>query len=73
MPCMDHVSKEFEERFSQLSENSIRGLHRLQPSRNFLDSQGTSLTVKDLIAMSRVKDCLSGAPLFVKEVVKNLH
>ena len=31
--------------------------------------QGTSLTVKDLIAMSRVKDCLSGALLFVKEVV----
>ena len=28
-----------------------------------------SLTVKDLIAMSRVKDCLSGALLFVKEVV----
>ena len=31
--------------------------------------QGTSLTVKDLITMSRVKDCLSGALLFVKEVV----
>ena len=31
--------------------------------------QGTSLTVKDLIAMSRIKDCLSGALLFVKEVV----
>ena len=31
--------------------------------------QGMSLTVKDLIAMSRVKDCLSGALLFVKEVV----
>ena len=31
--------------------------------------QGTSLTVKDLIAMSRVKDCLSGVLLFVKEVV----
>ena len=28
-----------------------------------------SLTVKDLIAMSRFKDCLNGALLFVKEVV----
>jgi len=43
-----------------LTTNDI--FHRLQPSRNFL-------TVKNFTAMSRVKDCLSRAPLFVKEVV----
>ena len=30
--------------------------------------QGSSLTVRDLIAMSGVRDCLSGALLFVREV-----
>ena len=62
MPFMDHVIKEFEERFSQLSENSIRGL-KVIPSRV------TSLSAEDEdVIIQHFKDDLPSPGSFTQKV-----